>query len=207
MCFVHYHNWVVCTVYNLALMLFFILRKFWWERRHSPCTPGTYTAVPLVCQQAYPKKLLDHFRVIINIPFVTPAVIFLINNRNFHSDVCNGNGSCSFLHAPHPAGGDVFEQQPPNNHSVHVHVPIPCIDLTFICIICPLGLNRYCSIAVSFCLSQMSKLLSFAFPPIEAACSSFFCLFTASVARALLILNEFMIRMNSLCMTFDSLFP
>jgi hypothetical protein len=28
MCFVRYRNWIVCTVYNAAPMLFFILRKF-----------------------------------------------------------------------------------------------------------------------------------------------------------------------------------
>jgi hypothetical protein len=44
------------------------------------------------------KNSLEHFGVIIKNLFMTPAVIFLINNWNFHSDVCNG--SCSFLHAP-----------------------------------------------------------------------------------------------------------
>jgi hypothetical protein len=28
MCFMPYRNWIVCTIYNAALMLFFILRKF-----------------------------------------------------------------------------------------------------------------------------------------------------------------------------------
>ncbi len=45
MCFVHYCNWIICTVYKVVLMLFFILRKFWWEFQYSPCTPGTYAAV------------------------------------------------------------------------------------------------------------------------------------------------------------------
>jgi hypothetical protein len=81
------------------------------------------------------KKLLDQFGVIINNQFVTPAVIFLINNQNFHSDVLNG--SCLFLHTPHPGGVDVFEQQAPNNHCFHVHVPNPCIDLSFARIVHP----------------------------------------------------------------------
>ncbi len=70
--------------------------------------------------------------------------------------------------------------------------------------ICLKEILRYCT-WVS--VSQMSKLLSFAFPPIEAGCSSFFCLFAAYVARALLILNGLMICMNSLCMTLDLLSP
>ncbi len=53
---------------------------------------------------------------------MTTAIISLLNNRNFHSDVFNG--SYFFLHTHHPAGVDVFEQQAPNNHSVHVHVPM-----------------------------------------------------------------------------------
>jgi len=66
-------------------------------------------------------------------------------------------GSCRylFLHTRHPGGVDVFEQQAPNNHCVHVHVPTPCINLSYMCIISPLALNRYCSIAHEF-LSQMS---------------------------------------------------
>jgi hypothetical protein len=118
------------------------------------------------------KKMLDHFGLITNNPFVTPAVIFLINNQNFHSDVCNG--SYSFLHAPHPAGGDVFEQQLPNNHSVHVHVPTPFINSSFVHILCPLGLNRYCGIAREFLFISDEQIIVFAFPPIEAGCSSFF---------------------------------
>ncbi len=173
------------------------------ENFDIPLAPQVHTLLYHLCVANSIQKSLDCFGVIINNPFVTPAVIFLINNRNFHSDI--RNGSCSFLHASHPAGGDVFEQQPPNNHSVHVHVPTPCIDSSFIRIhwaqIDTAGLH------VSFCSTQTSKLLSFAFPPIEAGCSSFFCLFAASVARALLILNEFMICMNSLCMTFDMLSP
>ncbi len=108
-------------------------------------------------------KLLDHFGVTINNPFVTPAVIFLIKDWNFHSDVCNG--SCSFLHAPHPAGGDVFEQQRPNNHSVHVHVPIPCIDSSFVHIVHPLGLNRYCGITREFLFVSNEQIIVFCFPP------------------------------------------
>jgi hypothetical protein len=46
MCFVRYHNWVVCTMYNAVRMLFFILRKFLGKFRHSLCAPGTYTALP-----------------------------------------------------------------------------------------------------------------------------------------------------------------
>ncbi len=109
------------------------------------------------------KKLLDHFGIIINNPFVTPEVIFLINNPNFHSDLYNG--SCFFLHAPDPAGGDVFEQQPPNNHSVHVHVPIPCINSSFICIVCLLGLNRYCGITWEFLFVSDEKIIVFCFLP------------------------------------------
>ncbi len=117
-------------------------------------------------------KLLDHFVVIINNPFVTSAIIFLTNKWNFHSDICNG--SHSFLHAPHPAVGDVFEQQPPNNHCVHVHVPTPCIDLSFICIVRPLDLNRYCGIAREFLFDSDEQITVFCFLPIEAGCSIFF---------------------------------
>jgi hypothetical protein len=35
-----------------------------------------------------------------------------------------------FLHTPHPEWVDVFKQQAPNNHYVHVHVPTPCINLS-----------------------------------------------------------------------------
>jgi hypothetical protein len=118
------------------------------------------------------KKMLDHFRVIINNPFVTPAVIFLINNQNFHSDICNG--SCLLLHAPYLAGGDVFDQQPPNNHSVHVHVPTSCIDLNFVCIVCPLGLNRYCGIAHEFLFVSDKQIIVFCFPPNRGWLQQFF---------------------------------
>ena len=50
-------------------------------------------------------------------------------------------------------------------------------------------------------MSQTSKFLPFAFPPIAACCSIFFDLFAVYFARELLILNGLMIRMNSLCMT------
>jgi hypothetical protein len=104
------------------------------------------------------KKSLDHFGVIINNPFVTQAVIFITNNWNFNSDVCDG--SCSFLHTSHPGGVDVFKQQAPYNHHVHVHVPTPCINLRFVCIIRPFVLNRYCSITREFlCLKQANYCL------------------------------------------------
>jgi hypothetical protein len=117
-----------------------------------------------------PSLLLDHFGVIINNPFVTPAVIFLINN--FHSDVCNDG--CSFLHAPHPTGGDVLEQQPPNNHSVHVHVPTPCIDTSFIHIVHPLDVNRYCGIASEFLFVSDEHIIDFCFPPNRGCVQQYF---------------------------------
>ncbi len=169
MCFVHYRSWIVCTLYNAAPVLLVILMKFLMRMSAFPLRPRYICCSTTHLLPSLSKKLLDHFGVIINNPFVTPAVIFLINNRNFHSDVCNG--SCLFLHIPYPAGVDVFEQQAPNNHSVHVHVLTPCINSSFVCIVCPLALNRYCGIACEF-LSQTSKLLFFAFPPIEAGCSS-----------------------------------
>ncbi len=94
------------------------------------------------------KKLLNQFGVIINNPFVTPAVIFLIDNQNFYSDVCDG--SCLFLRTPHPDQVAVFKQQAPNNHYVNVHVPTPCIDLRFVCIVHLFALNRYCGILREF---------------------------------------------------------
>jgi hypothetical protein len=141
MCSMHYHSWIVCTVYNAVLVLLFILRKFLMRILAFPLRPRYIRCSTIRLWLSLSKKMLDHFGVIINNLFVTPAVIFLINNWNFHSDVCNG--SCLFLHTPHPAGVDVFEQQAPNNHSVHVHVPTPCINLSFVCIVCPLALNRY----------------------------------------------------------------
>jgi hypothetical protein len=116
--------------------------------------------------------MLDHFGVIIKKPFVTPAVIFLINNRKFHSDVCNS--SCSFLHTPHPASGDVFEQQAPNNQSIHVHVPTPCINLSFVCMACPLGLNRNCGIAREFLFISDEQIIVFHFPPNRGWLQQFF---------------------------------
>jgi hypothetical protein len=128
---------------------------------------STTRLLPSLC-----KKMLDHFRVIINNPFVTPVVIFLINNRNFHSDICNGG--CSFLHAPHPAGGDVFEQQPPNNHSVHVHVPTPCINSSYIHIVRSLGINRYCGIAREFLFVSDEQIVVFCIPPNRGWLQQFF---------------------------------
>jgi hypothetical protein len=136
------------SVYNVVPMLFFRLRKFLMRISLFPLHPRYIRCSTTCLSPSLSKKSLDHFGVIINNPFVTPAVIFLLNNWNFHSDVCNG--SYLFLHAPPPAGVDVFEQQAPNNHSVHVHVPTPCIDLSFVCILCPLALNRYCGIAYEF---------------------------------------------------------
>jgi hypothetical protein len=118
---------------NAAPMLFFRLRKFLMRILAFLLRPSY-----IRCSTTWPlpslsKKMLDHFGVIINNPFVTPSVISLINNWNFHSDVCDG--SCLFLHTPHPGRVDVFKQQAPNNHHVHVHVPTPCIDLRF-CLHC-----------------------------------------------------------------------
>jgi hypothetical protein len=144
--------------YIAAPMLFFRLRKFLMRILAFPLCPRYIRYSTTCLLLSLSKKLLDHFGVIINNPFVTPAVIFLINNQNFHSDVCNG--SCLFLHTPHPVGVDVFEQQAPNNHSFHVHVPTPCIDLSFVCIVRPLALNRYCGIAYEFlCLKQATYCL------------------------------------------------
>jgi hypothetical protein len=158
MCFVRYCSWIVCTVYNVAPMLFFRLRKFLMRILAFPLRPRYIHCSTTCLLPSLSKKLLDHFRVIINNPFVTPAVIFLRNNWNFHSDVCNS--SCLFLHTPHHAGVDVFEQQSPNNHSVHMHVSTPCIDLSFVCIVRQLTLNRYCGIACEFlCLKQANYCL------------------------------------------------
>jgi hypothetical protein len=91
--------------------------------------------------------------VCFSIPFVLVGLMW-----NFHSDVCDG--SCSFLHTPCTGGGDVFKHQAPNNHHVHVHVPTPCIDLRFVCIVCPFALNKYCGIACEFlCLKQANYCL------------------------------------------------
>ncbi len=158
MCFMRYHSWIVCTVYNAVPMLIFRLRKFLMRILAFPLRPRYIRCSTTCLLPSLSKKLLDHFGVIINSPFVTPAVIFFINNWNFHSNVCNG--SCLFLHTPHPAGVDVFEQQAPNDHSVHVHVSTPCINLSFVCIIHPLVLNRYCGIAREFlCLKQANYCL------------------------------------------------
>ncbi len=159
MCFVRYRSWIICTVYNAASMLFFRLRKLLMRILAFPLRPRYIQCSTTCLLPSLSKKMLDHFGVIINNPFVTPAVIFLLNNWNFHSDACNG--SYLFHHTQHPAGVDVFEQQQaPNNHSVHVHVPTPCIDLSFICIVRPLALNRYCSIACEFlCLKWANYCL------------------------------------------------
>jgi hypothetical protein len=159
MCFVRYRSWIVCTVCNLAPMLFFRLIKFLMRISAFPLCPRYIRCSTTPSLLSLSKKMLDHFVVIINNPFVTPAVIFLIINQNFHSDVCNG--SCSFLHTPHPGGSDVFEQQAPNNRHVHVHVPTPCIELSFVCIVRPFALSRYCGIAPEYlCLKQANYCLS-----------------------------------------------
>jgi hypothetical protein len=192
--------------YNAAPVLLFILTKFLMGTSAFPLRPRYIVCCSTTCLSlSLSKKMLNHFGVIINNPFVTPAVIFLINNWNIHSDVCNG--SCSFLRTPHHAGVDVFEQQAPNNHSVHVHVPTPYIGLSFVCIVHPLALNRYCGIAHEFlCLKQANYCLSLS-PQSRLVAAVFFRLFAAYVARALLILNGLMICMNSLSMTLDSLSP
>jgi hypothetical protein len=153
MCFVCYHSWIVCTVCNAVPMSFFRLRKFSMIISAFPLRPRYLRCSTTRLLPSLSKKSLDHFGVIINNPFVTPAVIFLIDNWNFYSDVCDG--SCLFLHTPHPEWVDVFKQQAPNNHYVHVHVPTPCIELKFVCIIRPFALNRYCGIARELlCLKQ-----------------------------------------------------
>jgi hypothetical protein len=113
MCFVCYCSWNICIVCNAVPMLFFRHRKFMMRILALPLRP-----ICICCSTTHPlpslsKKMLDHFGVIINNPFVTLAVIFLTNNWNFHSDVCDG--SRSFLHTPHPGGVDVFKQQALNN--------------------------------------------------------------------------------------------
>jgi hypothetical protein len=153
MCFVCYRSWIVCTVCHAAPMLFFRLRKFSMIILAFPLRPRYIHCSTTRLSPSLSKKLLDHFGVIINNPFMTPAVIFLIDNRNFYSDVCDG--SYLFLHTPHPDRVDVFKQQAPNNHYVHVHVPTPCIDLRFVRIVRPFALNRYCGIAHEFlCLKR-----------------------------------------------------
>jgi hypothetical protein len=153
-----YCSWIICTICNAAPMLFFRLRKFLMRILAFPLRPryircSTTRSLPSLSQ-----KMLDHFGVITDNPFVTPAVIFLINNRNFHSDV--SNGICSFLHTPHPGEVGVFEQQAPNNHHVHAHVPTSCIDLSFVFIVHPFAFNRYCGIACEFlCLKQANYCL------------------------------------------------
>ncbi len=172
MCFVGYRNWIVCTVCNVAPMLFFRLHKFLMRISAFPLRPRYIRCSTTCLSPSLSKKLLDHFGVIINNLFVTPAVIFLINNWNFHSDICNG--SCSFLHTPHPGGVDVFEQQAPNNHHVHVHVPNPCINLSFIRIVRPFAFWIYTAILhVSFCVSN-NQIIVFCFLPNRGWSQPFF---------------------------------
>jgi hypothetical protein len=152
MCFVCYRSWIVFTVFNAALMSYFRLRKFLMRNSPFPLCPRYICCSTTCLLPSLSKQLLDHFGIIINNPFMTPAVIFLIINRNFHSDACDG--SCSFLHTPHPDGVDVFKQQAPDNHHVHVHVPTPCINLRFVCNVRPFALNRYCGIAREFLCLQ-----------------------------------------------------
>jgi hypothetical protein len=170
-CFVCYSSWILCTICNAAPMWFFRLRKFSMIILAFLLCPRYIRCSTTHLLPSLSKKLLHHFGVIINDPFVTPAVSFLIDNRNFYSDVCDG--SCLFLHTPHCDWVDVFKQQAPNNHYVHVHVPTPCIDLRFICIVRPFALNRYCCIACEF-LSQTSKLLLLASPLYRPVAAVFF---------------------------------
>ncbi len=82
-------------------------------------------------------------------------------------------------------------QQAPYNHHVHVHVPTSCINLRFVCIICPFVLNRYFGIAREFlCLKRANYfcLLS----PNRGLSKQFFYLFVAYFARVQLILNGLM---------------
>jgi hypothetical protein len=153
MCFVCYRSWIVCTVCNAAPMSFFRLRNFLMIISAFPLCPRYIRCSTTCLLPRLSNKLPDHFGVIMKNPFMTPAVNFRIDNRNFYSDVCDG--SCLFLYTPHPDRVDVFKQQAPNNHYVHVHVPTPCIDLIFVCIVHPFALHRHCSIAREFlCLER-----------------------------------------------------
>ena len=109
--FVHYRSWNVCTICNAAPMLFFRLRKFLMRILAPPLCPRYICCSTTRPSPSLSKKPLDHFGVIINNPFVTPAVIFLTNNWNFHYDICDGN--CLFLHTPHPGGIDVLNNKHP----------------------------------------------------------------------------------------------
>jgi hypothetical protein len=143
-------------------MLYFRLRKFTDENFGIFLAPQVHMLQYHLFLAELIHKLLDHFGVIIKNPFATPADIFLIYYQNYHSDACNG--SCLFLHTLHPGAGgvDVFKQQAPNSYFVHVHDPSPCIDLSFVCIVVPFALNRYCGIAREFlCLKQENYSLSF----------------------------------------------
>ncbi len=142
-------------------MTFFRLKIFLMIMLAFPLRPRYIRCSTNRLLPSLSKKMLDHFGVTINNPLVTPAVSFPIDNWNVYSDVCEGR--CLFLHTPHPDRVDVFKQQAPNNHYVHVHVPTPCINLRFVCIVRPFALNRYCGIACELlCLKRANycRLLS-----------------------------------------------
>jgi hypothetical protein len=110
-----------------------------------------------------------------------PAVIFFINNLNFHSGVCNGR--CLFLHTPHPGGVDVFEHQAPNNHRAYVHVPNPCIDLSFVPILHPFTFEIDTAVLhMSFCVSN-KQIVVFCFLPNKGCPQHFFFIFSWHVSH------------------------
>jgi hypothetical protein len=82
MCFVRYRSWILCTVCNAAPLSFFRLRKFLMRNFALPLRPRYISLQYHSSVAELIQKLLDHFGVIINNPFVTSAVIFLINNWN-----------------------------------------------------------------------------------------------------------------------------
>ncbi len=74
-------------------MLFFRLGKFLMRISAPPLRPRYMRCSTTRLSPSLSKKLLDHFGVIFNNPFVTTAVIFLTNNWNFilkyvTADVC-----------------------------------------------------------------------------------------------------------------------
>ncbi len=98
MCFACYSSWIICTIFNAAPMSFFRLKNFLMRISAFPLRPRYICCSTTRSLPSLSKKMLNHPGVLINNPFMTPA----INNRNFHSDICDG--SCSFLHTPHPYG-------------------------------------------------------------------------------------------------------
>ncbi len=83
MCFVCFHSWIVCTIYDAAPMLFFRLRNFLMRISAFPLCPRYIRCSTTCLLPSLSKKLLYHFGVIINNPYVTPVVIFLLNNWTF----------------------------------------------------------------------------------------------------------------------------